>query len=382
MEFLESDVRTWLKYPKTGVYYVIIPGTDGRWKSSGRTDEKAAIRWALTRARGDVTDSPTVAEFGKTFYLRGKCDFVATREDDEDGPRVARYWQDNRQVLVDYVMARWGNWQMDGVMADDFHLWLLNLHSVRDPSKKLSSRVRKRVRDVALDLWNWAVFKRAIKYNQLLSTPKIKPRYEKRRRFTDAERAAMFPEDLGIWRHGRGVVSLLRPAWGVAAMLDDEGMRPQETLALYWEDYRWDRKAWIVHRALNEEGEGDLKGTATKGIKAKAVPMSDRLDALLQVGRGLTGPVFQREVIGADGKPTLDFLRVDTFGKVFCRTLDRAGIQRDGRTLYSLRHGSYTRTVTEEGDAAAQSRHGHTSGQLKPTYDDPDEEDLLLRVGR
>lgn len=231
-----------------------------------------------------------------------------------------------------------------------------------------------------------------IDQNVLRTVPPVIIDTEKRRKFLPAEREAMFPEDLSkVWKHGRNMRSVLTPGWGVAFLIhDDTGLRPQEVFALHWEDYRPARKAFIVHRAV-EETYKDLKGLKTefKGIPARAVKVSDRLAKILEVGADQTGLLFARK----NGLPQ----RIDTAGDIFCEGLDQLVenglldadgtpkkaplVARQGRTLYSLRHTKNTNTVTEKGRQAAKDVMGHTTDKMTSNYDDPDEEDLLRRAG-
>lgn len=369
----ESDVRTWVRNPKTGIIYYIVPGGDGKWKTSGQTSVEVAKKKALAEANGEIIEYPLLKDFANDFYIPEKCLYVATKEDGDAGKRTAKHWRVMRQMVDNYLIPKWGNTPMNAVYADQFHEWVLKLKGLRK-GERLSSSTRVRIRTAAINIWDWAVFKRRIQFNPLLSTPKIALKNAKRRKFNQDEINKIFPENLGsVWLDGHNIKSVLQNPWAVAAMLDAEGLRPQETLALYWEDYRPERKAFIVHRAINEEGMGGLK-TSDHGVKKRAVKVSDRLAEILSIGAGMTGLIFTQ----ADGS----FLRVDTFGKIFCKTLDRIeGFDRDGRTLYCLRHTKNTSAVTEA-LKSVQATLGHTTDTMTANYDDPDEEDLFGRIGR
>src|SRR5262245_37372568 len=169
MSYTEEDVRRYVKYPATGIWYVIVPGTDGRWKSSGKKTEHAAVEWALAATREGGLQSKTVLrDFARVFYLPGKCTFITSREADGSGRRTAKHWRDMRQVVDDYLLPRWGAWFMETVPPDEFHEWLLGLVSTKT-KKPLSGRMKKRIRDAALDIWDWAVFRRKVRFNQLRS---------------------------------------------------------------------------------------------------------------------------------------------------------------------------------------------------------------------
>jgi len=193
-----------------------------------------------------------------------------------------------------------------------------------------------------------------------------------------AELVAMFPDDLGsVWPGDWGLFFML---------LAETGCRPQEVCALTWEDWREAAKVFMVSRAVDRHnGTKDLK-TARHGVAKKAVPISNRLAALLTGGRILpAGPIFHRP----DGLP----YRVDTAGDIFVKVLDRPTIRppfavprlvldRDGRTQYSLRHAANTRMRTMLGDEITRAIMGHTTEGMTRRYDDPDEEEMIARVGR
>lgn len=394
MRYEKSDVRTWLKEKKTGIIYVIIPGQGDNWKSSGKTERDEAIEWALIQARGGFSEDSTVTEFTRDFFKPEKCAYVSSRNDDRF-IRTKKHWHELRTILVDYILPTWGPYKMADVLPGAFHEWLKNLRSTKFPDQVLSQARRAKVLFTVCVIWDWAVFQGVLEQNTLKTVPRIVPAGTKRRAFRASERAKMFPPDLAtVWPHGSNVVSILKPAWGVAALINDEGLRPQETLALYWEDYRADRKAFIVSRAINDEGEGGLK-TSTHGIAKRAVKVSDRLAKILEAGKGLKGPIFtQKPWTDKAGMVHVDFLRVDTFGKIFCKTLDqlvddvdeegkkvqRPLVDRQGRTLYCLRHATNTRKVTEA-LKKVQDTMGHTTDEMTANYDDPEDEDLLDRAG-
>ena len=378
-----GEFPSWVKYPETGIIYVKI---DGKWKSSGQTDHRKAQAWAKNWRLGGLSAGMTLEDFSVAFFLPGRCEYVASREDSDDrGARTKAYWAKSRAILENYLLPAWGAWPLEDVSAPEFYSWLSDLAGKRY-GVKLSNKVRKLIRQTAVIVWDWAVFKGVLKYNRLLSVPKIAGRSVKRRAFRSHELATMFPPHLSIWPHG-SVTSDLSPAWGVIFLiLAETGMRPQEALALRWEDYRPEARAIIVSRAVGEDGLKGLK-TAGHGVDRRAVPISTRLACILlsnnMVGKR-SGPLFMR----TDG----DLLRVDTAGKVFCRVLDGVVrppleasvkvIDREGRTLYSLRHAYNTGTLTRAAKAEAQAAMGHTTDAMTANYDDPDEADLLARIGR
>ncbi len=362
MDYTESDVKTWDRTSDKGFFYVKIPGQAGNWKSSKQRTREKAIQWALVQARGGYEESVTVQEFAKDFFIRGKCEYIDTREDDGVN-REDSYWADLRAILENYVFPTWGKHPMATIQPAPFHKWLSGLISERKGTK-LSSRTRKRILSTVQTIWSWAVFKGAIKNNPMLSVPRIVAKGVKRRIFNKSELAVIFPQD---------IKSAWSDPWGLFFLIAYEtGLRPQEICALHWEDWRPKSKAFIVWRAVDKKSNIKALKTAEKGVSKKASPVSDRVVELL--GEPSTGLIFKRP----DGRP----LRVDTAGKVFCDGVDRLGIERDGRTLYCLRHGANTRFRTELGDDQARALMGHTTEAMTENYDDPEEEDLLRRVGR
>ena len=391
MEWTEKDVKTWDKTDVTGFFYVMIPGRERRWVSSKQRTRKRAVEWALNQASGGVSSIQTVRDFTKDFFVPEKCDYVKSRQS-STRKKTAKHWSELRQLLVLYIVPKWGSFQLGAVRPAQFGKWLADLRSDRYPERVLSDARRAKLLFAAVTIWDWAVYSGVIDQNTLRTVPPVIVDTEKRRKFTPEERAAMFPEDLTkVWKHGHNMKSLLTPGWGVAFLIhDDTGLRPQEVFALHWEDYRPNRKAFIVHRAVGET-YSDLKGLKTeyKGIPARAVTVSDRLAKILEEGKGQSGLIFARR----KGIPQ----RIDTAGDIFCAGLDqlvetgsfdpdgvpemRSLIDRQGRTLYSLRHTKNTNTVTDKGRQAAKDLMGHTTDKMTDNYDDPDEEDLLRRAG-
>ncbi len=390
MEWMESDVRTWDRTADRGCFYVKVPGRNAGWVSSRQSSKKEAIRWALSVARGGALKERTLSDFARDFFLVGKCDFIASRES-ETRSRTSKYWADLRSVLELYLFEKWGDWFLSSVSPAQFFDWLVVLKSVKH-GERLSGRVRKRVRDVAIIIWDWAVFRGVVSTNQLRSVPSVPQLPEKRRAFRSDELERMFPADLSeVWPSGRNMKGI---SWGVFFLLAAEtGLRPQELCALQWEDWRPAAKTFIVSRALGEDGEGKGLKTEHKGVKKKAAPVSDRLADLLT---NTTGPHTGYLCARLDGRPQ----RVDGCGKVFNHVLDYSHPQtgrryyrglrnmevvRGGRTLYSLRHTANTRFLTTAAAKIAeeaQVRMGHTTNTMTSNYDDPDELDLLARVGR
>jgi len=387
---MESDVRTWDRTHDRGCFYVKIPGRDAGWVSSRQETRSEAIRWALVQARGGTLHEVTLKVFAKDFFLVGQCDYVASRSS-EGRSRTSKHWSDLRAVLEHYLFEKWGDWYLPSVTPAQFHDWLINLTSVRN-GEKLSGRARKRIRDVAITVWDWAVFRGVITVNQLRAVPSVPQMPVKRRAFRQDELNRMFPANLSaVWPDGRNVRGI---SWGVFFLIAAEtGLRPQEVCALSWEDWRPFHNAFIVSRAIDEDSE--LKGLKTewKGVKKKAAPVSDRLAELLESSpQPHVGLLCSR----LDGRPQ----RVDGCGKVFNQVLDYINPQtkkqyyrqvknmeivRAGRTLYSLRHTANTRFLTSASAriaAEAQIRMGHTTKSMTDNYDDPDEIELLARVGR
>jgi integrase len=372
-----GKISTWKKKDSGGIIYVKLPG-ETNWRSSGMYDRRDAIEWAQQVQRGGLGPDITVRDFCTGFFDPGKWDYVTSRPD-----RGKAYWKALQHDLDDYVIPRWGNWRMRDVGPADFHGWLLNLVSVRSielkKPRQLSARSKGSILSTAKVVWRWATFKtNGAVPNVLDVVPGIEGPEKKRRAFRFAELQKLFPSDLSqVWPE----------PWGLFFFLAAEtGNRPQEVCGLDVEGFRPDRKAYIITRAVDSDGELAGLKTEGKGIDKKAVPLSDRLTDLLKVhiGDRKTGLVFSRLEEQKDGTKKPVPLRVDTAEKVFAKTIDKepAIVDRQGRTPYCLRHTANTRMRTQLGDELARAVMGHVTPEMTRRYDDPDEEDLLIRIGR
>lgn len=369
-EFTERDVRTWQKEKATGIYYVVVAGQDGRWRSSGMTDKAQAIAWALRQARGGFSETSTLSEFAGDFFT-AECSYVRSKQDG-GAVRTSKHWHELRVILTEYLLPKWGGYQMGRVLPGAFHEWLATLRGTKT-GEVLAPATRRKVLFATITIWNWAVFKGVLTQNTLLTIPRIGGAGVKRRAFRKDELLAMFPDPLTtVWPE----------RWGLFFLIAAEtGLRPQEVCALHWEDWRPAHKAFIVSRAVDEKG--NLKGlkTSAKGVAKKAAPVSDRVADMLDKTPATArhGLLFHWTNADGETRPA----RVDTAGKAFCAGLDGIkGFKREGRTLYSLRHAANTRFVTELGGQQARELMGHTTAGMTANYDDPEEIDLLRRVGR
>ena len=88
-----------------------IPGRDEGWKSSGEDTKEAAILWALKQAHGGYSEKIKLEEFAKDFFLPAKCSYVKSRETG-NSPRSPKHWRDLRVLLTEYLLPKWGRYQM------------------------------------------------------------------------------------------------------------------------------------------------------------------------------------------------------------------------------------------------------------------------------
>ena len=367
MDFTEKDVKTWNRLKEKGCFYVQVPGLGG-WKSSGKTTRPEAVACALLFARGGLAPNMTVLEFCAGFFVPGRWGYI-----DGHPNRSPDYWRALQTEVDLYIIPRWGSSVMNDVKPSSFHSWLSGLMSARSIDRAmprpLSARSKLSILSTTNVIWNWAVFKEVLPANTLSTIPKPERDETKRRSFKLAELLKMFPDNLqSVWPQ----------PWGLFFFLAAEtGCRPQEVAGLDVADFLPDRRAYIVRQAADRHnGLKELK-TARTGVEKKAIRLSARLTDLLQAylaGR-TEGLLFHRE----EGLP----LRVDTANDTFQRVLDGLkGFVRAGRTPYCLRHTANTKMRTELGDDLTRALMGHLTPAMTRRYDDPDEEDLLARIGR
>jgi integrase len=153
----------------------------------------------------------------------------------------------------------------------------------------------------------------------------------------------------------------------------DAGLRPQEVAALDWSDWYPDMGGFVVHQAA--DGRRGIKGlkTAGKGAERKPALVSKRTAGYLAEMAKPAGFVFP----AADGGP----YRVDGMGKRFLAGLEAAGVPREGRVLYCLRHTFNTAARSLLGDdATVRDMMGHRTRDMTANYDHPEDAEILARV--
>jgi integrase len=405
MDWTEKDVKTWKRSDAGGVYYVRIPGTSG-WKSSGLTRKAAAIEWALRQAGGGHSSDTLLGEYAKDFFIPGLCPIVAIREA-TGGKNTLKHWDDQRAVLEHYILPRWGKTMVGAIDAKAVFGWLSSPELIRaKPSEEsgqewrkspLSGAHRNRILIVFRAIMAHAVFDRLIQANPLVAVPRMRQTGAPRGTFDEKELAKLFPLDEGemarIWGGLR---------WATLYMiLADTGLRPSEALALRWRDWHGSAHAFVVSRKIDSRGQpGPLK-TARKGIAKRVALVRGRTAELiddLMEARLEPGPRSRRAlpaVAREDDPELLDGLlfpatrirhspyqpmRVGVAGIHFAESLERAGVEANGRTLYCLRHTANTGFRTELGDEAARLLMGHTNAKMTEHYDHPEDAQLVVRA--
>jgi integrase len=152
------------------------------------------------------------------------------------------------------------------------------------------------------------------------------------------------------------------PVWNYFAFAFQTGMRPEEIIALRWEDIDWRRKTARVERARTYRGT--VKDV--KNHEERDVDLSPRALAALERQKAYTllkkGEVFHNPVTG---KPWHD--ERSQREHYWNPALLRRGIRR--RRAYATRHTSATRLVMAGLKPAYIARQmGHTLQVLYTTY--------------
>jgi len=73
-------------------------------------------------------------------------------------------------------------------------------------------------------------------------------------------------------------------------------------------------------------------------------------------------------------------MRTTTMTHHFSKSITKAEVEANGRTLYYLRHTAKTGFRTKLGDESARLLRGHTTQVMTEHYDHHEDEELIIRA--
>lgn len=355
----------YLRQRDNGIWYVKFRGEE-KWKSCKTTDQATAERHALLHSPG-VTADIRFSDFAREFYEPGKSRWLesqAQRGIEYGLPSLKK----KQQNLHNYLLPRFGKIPLAALRRRDIESWLLSLKSFSD-RKALRADTKNKILTCLREILDDAVMQEYIEVNPAAGIRGFREKQRQEKEiFSAQELRDIFPEDIDALLDVH--ISL---KWATFHFLVvSAGLRPGEVAALQWGNWIRSRKGLIISHSI-EKLTRRRKETKTGIIKP--VFLVDRAEALLLMLEAQSDKTAPDDLIFTVNEQAII---PETSGKHFKESLKRAGIDRRGRTQYTLRHTFDTLSMKSLDPKIVQQLMGH--GSLKMTmgtYYHPTDEDRL-----
>ena len=358
---------------RNGIYYVIYRTRPDRPVSTGQRTEEEAIAWAY--AHRDERPSPkiTLKDFARDFFIPGKCSW-STRMLEKGRTYHAEYFPAHRGRLLQYILPKFGPLVLSAITAKTIDEWLMHLEGVR-VGEQLSAASRMKILIAFRKIMDEAKYQGIISSNPAEEVEPFTDSRPGREPFTIDELRRLFPDDIAdlmiIWQ---GL------SWATFFyILATCGLRPGEAKALKWGDWDKSRHGAVISQAV-ENKTGRLKGLKTEraGVSMKAAMFTEKAENLLLMLEAKTENTDPDQLIfiRENGRPHI----TETVLKHFKASCDRAGIDRRGRTTYSLRHSFNTHLAKLASLSQVQDAMGHVTLSSSKRYFHPTPEALLEKA--
>lgn len=254
-------------------------------EASGELKAASLYRWKLTAKR-------YAPIFGSMPITRITSDMVQD---------VFTAWQNKLSLTKDYLVAI--SWQFRRVMAYYVDKGILE-HNVFDRSLKLKRTRRKKERHVYTE-----------------GEERLILHYAKERGF--------------IW-------------YLLFALYFQTGARRGEIVALKWQDIDFVNKCLHISHAIERDGSQEIYGTPKTPQSCRAVPLKDKMVAMLQAWKNATYTVYGTDFVfpaQQRSHSSHPWLAASSVSGVFREIADKAGLTGEGCDVHAIRHTVATRLV-------------------------------------
>lgn len=360
------------KSGKKAVYYVRILDDAGnvvKTVSTGKTNQYQAHTWVkdhMDELSPDRRD-PTLAEYAKTFFVWGKCDYIA-RQNAKGRSIVEQTARTRRGHLEYYLFPKFGDMKLrdiNAVAVEKFLLRLKSYRKIRGEHFPLSHSVKNQI------IYTLGIVLREAKRERIIETvPDVEPFGTKRKKhrqpLTDKEINKLFPSNrpdfLRIWGDFQTGVML--------ETILSTGTRSAEARGFWKSDVLVDAKAIRIFRQLYDDGTYGLPGRRRNPDRdpRRIALLPDRTlsDIIELIGKP---PYPDEPLFTYGGKPVARSYLLD----LLKRAARKAGIDRN-IDVHTLRY-TYTSKMRElmisadVPDTILQSLLGHATSKMTDVYD-------------
>jgi integrase len=362
---MKKPYRFW-KRP-SGVYYVMYAIRPGKWISTGQKKLKDAEYWAEQHRTDKKETSQIFQDFADGFFIPGRHKWIKIKNA-KNKTFGSDFLQVNQGRLDNYILPHFGPYILPAIKPRAIDDWLIDLEGIIRP---LSGATKNKILITFRHVLQEAKNQELIESNPAAEVEMITENKKKRTVFTSDEIKALFPESddeiQTIW---------LTKSWELYFGIETCcGLRPGEVSALTWEDFYPDLHGLVINKSVDSR-TGLIKGIKTEktGMDVKAAIITDYLVQELKIIQNFIEPKDTDLIFPSINGNTI---KAEVSNKHFKASCDRAGINRNGRTQYSLRHTFDTELLKKLSRETVQDLMGHTN--YRKDYDHRTGEDLLIQ---
>ncbi len=347
--------------------------TPGKWKSTGTHNMAEAVLWAEAQLKGEsVTQKQqlTLKQFAGNFFKPSDPHKWRARRERKNKYHKNEFYVANQSRLDRYILPAFGDRLISSIndlLIDD---WLIDL---KNPSgEEIADNTKNKILGTLRKVLDEARRQRLIESNPANDVEPITERRQPRVPFQPPELIAMFPETesslLRIWGNRMWASYFL--------VMRDTGFRPGEVAALQVKNISFKLSGIYSTRSVDfrtRKIQESIK-TTKKGQPYKVgVLTTQTLWSLenLVLGNDLQNDDFLFRVNG-------NLIVPDVANKHLKGSLKKAGVERLGRTQYSLRHSFDTALAGNVENKVLMELMAHTS--LRPEYDHRTPEMILEQL--
>ena len=350
------------------VVFNIIPGKE---ISTGTNDIEEAVRFAekyLQNFDNRRTNTAlTFGEYAKGFFSEDRYGYRKRLEKKKKN-RGKDYWISREGMIQNYWIPKFGYLLLSAIKSHMIDDWYMELHSFFS-GKELADNTKNNILAAGSKIFDQAVRDDIIRQNPVKDIITITQEQNSRDNFNDIEMAKLYPSNeeelFKIWLTRKWICYFL--------IMRDTGWRPGEVAGLRRKDFYKDFNGVYTERSVNRHGEVmDRIKTTGKGKNYKIGYLSEIA-------------VQQLEKFLQEENPDVDDLlfistknkgiRPETSNKHFKASCERAGVEIDNRTQYSIRHTFDTKMLELLDKETVNALMGHTS--YRKEYDHRGPETLL-----
>ncbi len=352
---------------------VMFAHTPGKWKSSGTHDMAEAVLWADTQLKGEGSISKhqlTLKEFAAGFFSSSDPHRWRVRKERKNKFHKETFYTSHQSRLDRYIIPALGGrllTSLNDLIIDD---WFIDLKSPL--RSEISDNTKNKILGTLCIVLEEARRQRLIKLNPTDKVEPITERSQKRLPFCTADLLAMFPskdtELLRIWGSRMWASYFL--------VMRDTGFRPGEVAALQVKNISFKLSGIYSTRSVDfrtRQIQESIK-TTKKGQPYKVGVLTE------QTIESLKSLVLESDLHNDDFLFRINdnLIVPDVANKHLKGSLKKAGVERLGRTQYSLRHSFDTALAGNVENKVLMELMAHTS--LRPEYDHRTPEMILEQL--